>query len=73
MSKMMQQTYNEQNELPRAIMGASALFPVTDSATFTTTEASDEETGEDLGDLLLEVIPDDGTTTDVSRKKRLMT
>jgi hypothetical protein len=53
-------------------MGASALFPVTDSATFTTTEASDEETGEDLGDLLLEVFSDDGTTIDVSREKRLM-
>jgi hypothetical protein len=33
---------------------------VTDSATFTTPEASDEE---DLGDLLLEVLPPDGTTT----------
>jgi hypothetical protein len=31
---------------------------VTDSATFTTPEASDE----DLGDLLLEVLPPDGST-----------
>jgi len=46
---------------------------VTDSATFTTPEAEDEGTGEDLGDLLLEVLPGDGTTIDVSRKKRLMT
>jgi hypothetical protein len=53
-------------------MGASALFPLTDLATFTTTEASDEEMGEDLGDLLLEVFSDDGTTIDVSREKRLM-
>jgi hypothetical protein len=28
---------------------------MTDSATFTTSEADDEQTGEDLGDLLLEV------------------
>ena len=35
---------------------------MTDSATFTTPEADDEETGEDLGDLLLEVLPGDGTT-----------
>ena len=32
--------------------------PVTDSATFTTPEAGDE----DLGDLLLEVLPPDGST-----------
>jgi hypothetical protein len=31
---------------------------VTDSATFTTPEASDE----DLGDLLLDVLPPDGST-----------
>jgi len=37
------------------------------------TEADDEEKGEDLGDLLLEVLPGEGTTIDVSRKKRLMT
>jgi len=36
---------------------------VTDSATFATPEADeDEETGEDLGDLLLEVLPSDGST-----------
>ena len=35
---------------------------MTDSAIFTTPEAGDEETGEDLGDLLLEVLPGDGTT-----------
>ena len=35
---------------------------MTDSATFTTPEAEDEETGEDLGDLLLEVLPPDGST-----------
>jgi type I restriction enzyme M protein len=35
---------------------------VTDSATFATPEADEEETGEDLGDLLLEVLPGDGTT-----------
>ena len=35
---------------------------MTDSATFTTTEASNEETGEDLGDLLLEVLPPDRST-----------
>ena len=33
-------------------------MPVTDSATFTTPEASDE----DLGDLLLEVLQPDGST-----------
>jgi hypothetical protein len=33
-------------------------YPVTDSATFTTPEASDE----DLGDLLLDVLPPDGST-----------
>jgi hypothetical protein len=46
---------------------------VTDSATSALLEDDDEETGEDLGDLLLEVLPGDGTTIDVSRKKRLMT
>ena len=35
---------------------------MTDSATFATPEADEEETGEDLGDLLLEVLPGDGTT-----------
>jgi len=30
---------------------------VTDSATFTTSENKDEDLGEDLGDLLLEVLP----------------
>jgi len=35
---------------------------VTDSATFTTPEADDEDTGKDLADLLLEVLPGDGTT-----------
>lgn len=35
---------------------------MTDSATLATPEADDEETGEDLGDLLLEVLPGDGTT-----------
>ena len=35
---------------------------MTDSATFTTPEADDEGTGEDLGDLLLEVLPSDGST-----------
>ena len=35
---------------------------MTDSATFTTPEAEDEGTGEDLGDLLLEVLPGDGST-----------
>jgi hypothetical protein len=34
------------------------LPPVTESATFTTNEASDEH----LGDLLLEVLPPDGST-----------
>jgi hypothetical protein len=29
---------------------------MTDSATFTTPEADDENTGEDLGDLLLEML-----------------
>jgi predicted metal-dependent hydrolase len=38
--------------------GGQRLTPVTDSATFTTPEASDE----DLGDLLLEVLPTDGST-----------
>jgi len=38
---------------------------VTDSATFTTTEASDEE---ELGVLLLEVLPGDGSTMDVKRE-----
>ena len=35
---------------------------MTDSATFTTPDDGDEELGEDLGDLLLEVLRDDGTT-----------
>jgi len=35
---------------------------VTDSAISNTSEDDDEELGEDLGDLLLEVLPDDGTT-----------
>ncbi|MCT0227293.1 hypothetical protein KQ300_03665 [Synechococcus sp. CS-1331] len=35
---------------------------MTDSATFTTPEADEEETGEDLGDLLLEVLTGDGST-----------
>jgi type I restriction enzyme M protein len=36
---------------------------VTDSATFATPGADeDEETGEDLGDLLLEVLPGEGST-----------
>ena len=35
---------------------------MTDSATFTTPEADDEDAGEDLGDLLLEVLPGDGST-----------
>ena len=33
-----------------------------DSVTFSTPEADEEESGEDLGDLLLEVLPGDGTT-----------
>jgi len=43
-------------------------FKVTDSATFATPEADDEETGEDLGDLLLEVLPGDGSTMGVRRE-----
>jgi len=35
---------------------------VTDSATSALLEDDDEETGEDLGDLLLEVLPGDGST-----------
>jgi len=35
---------------------------VTDSATFTIPENEDEDLGEDLGDLLLEVLPPDGST-----------
>ena len=35
---------------------------MTNSSTFTTPEAGDEDTGEDLGDLLLEVLPGDGST-----------
>jgi len=36
---------------------------VTDSAiSITSEEEEDEEAGEDLGDLLLEVLPGDGTT-----------
>ena len=38
--------------------GHKRPVPVTDSATFTTPEAGDE----DLGDLLLEVLPPDGST-----------
>jgi hypothetical protein len=34
---------------------------MTDSATFTTPEAGDEETGEDLGGLRLVVLPGDGS------------
>jgi hypothetical protein len=37
---------------------------VTDSANFTTPEAGDE----DLGDLLLEVLPGDGSTMGVGRE-----
>jgi len=37
---------------------------VTDSATFTTPEADEEE----LGDLLVEVLPGDGSTMDVKRE-----
>jgi hypothetical protein len=33
------------------VNGRKLLVPVTDSATFTTPEAGDEETGEDLGGL----------------------
>lgn len=47
---------------PRGENGRRHPNPVTDSATFTTTEASNEETGEDLGDLLLEVLPPDRST-----------
>jgi hypothetical protein len=39
-------------------MGKGIQAPVTDSATFTTPEASDE----DLGDLLLDVLPGDAST-----------
>jgi hypothetical protein len=39
---------------------------VTDSATFTTPEASDE----DLGDLLLEVLPPDGKHDERQKGKR---
>ena len=35
---------------------------MTDSATFATPEEDGEETGEDLGNLLLEVLPGDGST-----------
>jgi len=35
---------------------------VTDSATFTVPENEDEDLGEDLGDLLLEVLPGDSST-----------
>jgi hypothetical protein len=38
---------------------------VTDSVIFTTPEADDEE---ELGDLLLEVLPGDGSTMDVKRE-----
>jgi len=43
---------------PRGENGWKRPVPVTDSATFTTPEAGDE----DLGDLLLEVLPPDGST-----------
>ena len=45
-------------------------FKVTDSATFTTPEVGDEDTGEDLGGLLLEVLPSDGSTMGVGRENR---
>lgn len=35
---------------------------MTDSATSALLEDDDEDTGEDLGDLLLEVLPGDGST-----------
>ena len=50
--------HNGQNAAPAATVGARQQAPVTDLATFTTPEAGDE----DLGDLLLEVLPPDGST-----------
>ena len=67
-----------QNAAPAATLGARQQAPVTDSAIFTTPETGDE----DLGDLLLEVLPGDGSTmgnqsarealnvTDADRDKR---
>ena len=43
---------------PAGDTGFTPIDPVTDSAAFATPEASDE----DLGDLLLEVLPGDGST-----------
>jgi len=50
--------HNGQNPVPQGRLGIRHPVPVTDSATFATPEAGDE----DLGDLLLEVLPPDGST-----------
>ena len=57
--------HNGQNPVPAGENGRKRPNPVTDSATFTTPEAGDEE---ELGDLLVEVLPGDGSTMDVKRE-----
>jgi hypothetical protein len=54
----MRPLHKEAKPSPRGNNGRRHPPPVTDSATFTTPEASDE----DLGDLLLDVLPPDGST-----------
>ena len=54
----MRSTHHEQNPVPECKLEVRHTDLVTDSAIFTTPEAGDE----DLGDLLLEVLPPDGST-----------
>ncbi len=54
----MRPLHNGQNPVPAGKLELRHQDPVADSATFTTPEGSEE----DLGDLLLEVLPPDGST-----------
>lgn len=54
----MRPLHHGQNPVPEGKLEIRHQLPVSDSATFTTPEASEE----DLGDLLLEVLPPDGST-----------
>jgi len=54
----MRPLHSRQNPVPEGKLEVRHSDPVTDSATFATPEADDE----DLGDLLLEVLPPDGST-----------
>jgi hypothetical protein len=56
--RSMRPLHNGQNPVPEGKLEIRHPVPVTDSATFTTPEACED----DLGDLLLEVLPPDGST-----------